>query len=95
MSLYKMEEWKASSGNWYCNCVSNLGGGSGSWWIPARILEMPLDEFVKLLISKFKVSDIKYFEDKNLLLYSWKKQSDMRIYKNFVNKVAREKNFQI
>ena len=51
------------------------------------------DEYVNLLITKFKPDNISYNQEKNVLIYSWKKQSDMRKFKNWLNAEARKKNF--
>ena len=94
MHLYKATEWKGGCGNWYCSDVEDLGNWSGAWWIPARILEISLTDFVKMLINEFNVSYIHYSEEYNFLHYHWKNQADMRRYKNMINAAARKKNFR-
>lgn len=90
--IYKMEEWQSGSGNWYCNDTSDLGKGSGLWWHPARILGMTAADFITLLVKEYHVDNIQF---NNILIYSWKKQSDMRKFKNFINKKAREASYMI
>lgn len=93
--LYKMSEWQSASGLWYCNDTEDLGSGSGRWWIPARILGIPPVMFVDLLMKDFKVDNISYNKEKDVLVYSWKSQAAMRKFKNWINKQAREANFVI
>jgi len=93
--LFKMTEWQSASGNWYCGCVDNLAGDSGAWYLPARILNITPVAFIELLITKFKPDDVWYSKEKCILVYSWKSQTKMRAYKNWLNAEARKKNFQI
>lgn len=91
--LYKTTEWQSPTGKWYCNNVDDLAGIGSKWWIPARILNISLEEYVLLLINTFKVDTIKYLEDGDVLIFSWNSQSAMRKYKNWINKKAKEINF--
>lgn len=92
--LLRYEEWQSPSGAWYCNDTSEIGRSqAGLWWAPARLLDLSLDEYVNLLITKFKPDNIFYNQEKNVLIYSWKRQADMRKFKNWLNAEARKKNF--
>lgn len=92
--LYKVSEWcSSSSGVWYCNDIEDLAGISSRWWTPARMLNMPLDEYVTMLIKEFKVDNISYNPEANVLVFSWKSREACRKYKNWINKKARECNF--
>lgn len=94
--LLRYEEWCGGSGDrWYCNDTSDFTSVRGLWWVPAALLEVSVVDFVKLLIEKFEVDYISYNKDKNVLVYSWKSQAKMRVYKNYINKVARDKKFII
>ena len=95
MKILKYEEWTDGIGNWYCNDTSDLSGIAGLWWVPARMLNISSVEFVKMLIERFKPDDIKYFEDTDVLVYSWKSQAQMRVYKNWINAQARKYNFKV
>lgn len=96
MHIYKMSEWESGAGGaWYCNDIEDLGNNSGVWWHPARILDIPPSDLVKLLIDKYKVDNISYNYENNVLIYSWKSQAEMRKFKNFINQKAREKNYRI
>ena len=92
--LWRAEEWETESG-FHCNCISNLGQDSAAWYLPARILDLTPAQFIELLITKFKPDDF-YFNPKTCFCcWSWKDQSKMRLYKNWLNAEARKKNFQI
>ena len=91
--LLRMTEWQGGSGVWYCNDVEDLAGISSRWWTPARMLNMPLDEYVIMLVKEFKVDRISYNPEANVLHFSWKSREACRKYKNWINKKARECNF--
>ena len=90
-----MTEWESGSGHWCCNCIDDLGHGSGEWYLPARILDLTPAQFIKFLMENYKPDYYHYNEEKCLFFYSWKKQEDMRKFKRFINAAARKKNFQI
>lgn len=92
--LWKMTEWKAPSGQWYCNCVDKLASNAGAWYTPARILGWEPADYVEYVIKNYH-PNVFYSAEKCLVFFSWDSQSDMRKYKNWLNKIAREKNFQI
>lgn len=95
MAVFKMTEWQGSSGIWYCNDVSNFANGSGNWWNAARAWNLSPAAFIEFLIKEFKPDIISYSQDKNVLVYGWKSQINMRIYKNATNKAARKNNYII
>ena len=93
--LYKASEWE-SYGNWFCNDVEEIGTSiAGKWWVPARILGITLTDYVKMLIDDFKVDKISYDKEANVLVFYWKSQAAMRKFKNYINKVARDKRYYI
>ena len=93
--LYKCTEWETTMG-WHCNCTDNLAGGSSLWFLPARILNISPAALIDLMATKYK-ADVTFVgtDDKFIILFTWKKQSDCRTWKNFINRKAREVNFQI
>ena len=93
MHLYHVSEWQNGSGSWDCNDVEDLAGISSRWWTPSRMLNMPLDEYVIMLVKEFKVDRISYNPEANVLHFSWKSREACRTYKNWINKKARECNF--
>jgi hypothetical protein len=95
MALYRCEEWQGSSGYWYCEHTSTFPHNVQKWVVPARILGVSPADFIQLLIEKFKPDHIWHNEDCSFVGWGWKSQSQMRVYKNWINAEARKKNFQI
>lgn len=93
--IWKATEWETPTGKWRCNCVDDLGGWAGKWYIPARILDMSPAAYLEFVIKEFKPDNIDIDKDHCLVFFSWNNQSAMRLYKNFINKKARERNFCI
>ena len=92
--MIKYDEWQNGAGMWYCGNISDVAHGSNDWWLPARYLGITPCEFTKLLIEKFHADTVKYLSRdgrKGVLVYSWKKQSDMRVFKNWLNKEIRNR----
>lgn len=87
MIAFKMTEWE-NCGKWYIANTEDIGGIANNWWFPAKILNIPLDLYVKKLVEEYH-ADITYYEDKNLLLYSFKNLSDLSKYKRWVNTSVR------
>lgn len=92
--LLHYDEWGDCTG-WTCNDTSDLCSQRGLWWIPARMLHISPVEYVEMLITRFKPDRIKYFPDTNVLVYSWRNQSDMRRFKNFINAEARRRGYKL
>ena len=93
--LYKLEEWQDASGSWHCEHTSSHQNGISKWLIPSRMLGIPADEFIKLLIEKYQPDQIYHNDDCSFVGWSWKSQAKMRAYKNAMNALARKLNFQI
>ena len=87
-ALLKYTEWQGSSGLWYCNDVSDFTSKRGLWYTPARLLNVSLEEFVRMLINDFQVDYISF--DGKTLIYAWNSLSKCRLFKNWLNKKARE-----
>lgn len=92
--LYHQSEWESISG-WHCNCVDNLGKDSAAWWHPARILGVSPAQFIAILIERFKPDTFNYDAKTCFCSWSWKSQTAMRKYKNWINAEARKVNYQI
>jgi hypothetical protein len=86
----KLTEWQEGDGSWHAADISAVGQGSSRWWLVPRALGMSLPDYVQMIITKYKPDRIKYFEDANVLTYSWKSQAAMRLFKNNVNKMLRD-----
>ena len=83
--MIKYDEWQDGVGMWHCGNVSDVAHGSNDWWLPARYLGIAPCDFAKLLVEKFHVDMIDYLTKYNNI----EKQSDMRVFKNWLNKEIR------
>lgn len=92
--LYKMTEWQGGSGLWYCNDVTRLGTGGGVWYEAASALNISPVDYVKILVERFHPDSIYWNQERNFLSFAWKKQADMRKFKNWVNAESRKVNKQ-
>lgn len=95
MHQLKMSSWQGGSGSWYCGDIEELGKGSGHWSLPARMLGMTPAKYLEWVIKNFKPDNVFHSEDCNFVGFSWKDQSKMRKYKNYMNAEARRRKFQI
>ena len=91
--VYKVSQWQSSSGRWYCNDVADLAGLSAQWWMPARLLGVSLCDYILLLKDKFNVNYLTYNEEKDVLIFSWDKETDCHKYVLWINSMARKANF--
>lgn len=90
--LYKASIWQGASKLWYVSDIEDLGGHSGRWWVPCRILGVSPADYARLLIEEFK-ANVRYNEERNFLYVSWNKEADARCYKNWINQMARKANY--
>ena len=90
--IYHADEWEAN-GKWFCGDVSSLRRDSSTWWYPCCILGKTPVEYVKLLKDKFNATYFHYRLPQDVLLFGFQSQADCRKYKNYINKIAREKHF--
>ena len=93
--LYKLTEWQDVCGKWHCGCVDDLANGSNMWYLPARILNISPAQYISWVIDNYAPDDIYASKEKCLVFISWTDQNKMRKFKNYINKKAREINFQI
>ena len=93
--LYKVSQWQSASGRWYCNDVADLAGPSAKWWIPARLLNISLNDYILLLKDRFNADIILYNEENDVLIFSWKKESDAHRYLLWINRKSREQKFMV
>jgi hypothetical protein len=93
--LYRLEEWQGASGMWYCEHTGSHPQGVQKWVIPSRLMGIPADKFITFLIEKYQPDVIFHNDDCSFVGWAWKSQAKMRSYKNAINKLSREKNFQI
>lgn len=95
MQQYKATIWKGGSGRWYVNCVDDLAGIAGKWWVPCRILELAPADFIMLLINDYHASGFSYNREHDFLNYSWENYNDANNFKLMLNRVARQKHIMI
>ena len=95
MGIWKAEEWQDEVGNWHCGDVSHLAKNSNAWYHGARILGIPPAAFIKKLIEDFKPDDFYHSSDYSFCCWSWKNQSQMRRYKNWINAAARAAKYEV
>lgn len=93
--LFKMEEWQSPTGKWHCGHVSSFPKGVSLWIQPARMMNMPVDEYLKWVVENFKPNNFFASDDYSFVSWSWNNIKDMRKFKNKINKIAREKNWQV
>ena len=93
--LLRYEPWDDGCGNYAVNDCTDLKSIRGLWWVPARMLNISPADFVKLLVERFKVDKIKYFQEEDVLIYSWSSLQRARDFKNWLNAEARKRNFML
>jgi hypothetical protein len=93
--LLRLTEWQGGSGVWYCADVEELGSKTACHWrhLP-HLLNLSSLEFIQLLKDKYKVTQVSYSDETDTLVFSWKSQADMRLFKNGINAIARKQNYQ-
>ena len=95
----KMTEWQTATGRWHVADVSDLANDSAAWWVPARLLNITLEDYIKLLTCKYNASIDGWYPNanngKSLLPFSWKKYSDAHRYLLDMNRYARKNNWTI
>ena len=90
--LYQMTYWEIA-GKWHVNDVKNLGGRSGKWYTPMRILNLSVEDYVNLLLKKFNAKGLHYHIDSDYLAFHFLKESEAKAFCAYVNKVARQMNY--
>ena len=94
--LFHLDEWQSTGTKiWYCEHTSSYPQGVQKWVVPARVLNMSVDDFLRMLIKDFKPDVITVKKDGSFVSWGWSKQSEMRKFKNWMNAKSRAINFQI
>jgi len=91
VSIFKMSCWE-SCGKWYVNDISHMSGVYAKWFTPMRILDISIDDYIQLLL-KFKAVGLRYYEPTDLLSFYFTKETDAKKFCNYVNKVAKNKQY--
>ena len=96
--MYKCSEWNIGN-KWYVADTSDLANDSAAWWIPARFLNLSLEDYILKLKDEFNANIVKFCPESNnnksLLIFNWDKYSDEHSYLLWINKMARHGNWTI
>lgn len=94
--LYKATDFTTIDGQTRVLC-EDLIGTSRNWIEPARILGIQPTEFIMKLKNEFNANLNPYKTDGKVAFigYSWDNLAEARRFKNYINKIARETNYQI
>ena len=93
--LYRCQEWQSPTGKWNCNDVQDLAGISGKWWVPARMLNLSLTDYILLLKNKFNATIVKYNKEIDFLNFHWESYTDCHRYVLWINAESRKRQFFI
>ena len=92
LHLYQMTCWE-NVGRWYCNDIKNTTGRSAKWYTPMRILDLPVEEYISLLVNTFNAKKFYYCAHTNYLTFSFATEKEAKAFCSYVNKIARQKNY--
>ena len=96
--IYK--ETEAQMGQyWHSFCKDNLSAKYPQWYPATQILGVSPAQLVKILIEDYHAI-VQYPQnrtgpDPTFFVKRWESQTDMRKWKNFINKKAREAQYEI
>lgn len=91
--LYKVTEWEDPLGKWWSNNVQELATISAKWWVPARMLNMSLTDYILMLKNEYNANIISYHPDSDVLIFNWTNYADCHKYTLFINAKARKLNY--
>lgn len=89
--LFQLTYWEIA-GKWHCNDTKNLVGKSAKWYAPMRVLNLSVEDYVKLLLS-YNAKRFCYYKDSEYLAFSFDTEKDVKAFCSYVNKIARKRNF--
>lgn len=94
--LYREQEELPKYGgtSYRCFCFDNLAKKYEQWMPACYILDITPAELARLMVNEFNAT-LKWYPETNFMCRSWDNIVDMRNWKNYINRKAREKNFQI
>lgn len=90
-TILKFSEWQGGAGEWRAADTTNFT----PWWYAARMLGLPLTDYILLLKDKYHAEKFYYFKEKNLLIWSWEKYSDCHAFVLFINREAKKRQFYV
>jgi hypothetical protein len=68
--MAKVSEWQGGGGAWYAADTSDLGNNSGTWYHIPRLLGIPLDKYIEMLVKDYGVDYIN-LTDSSFICFSW------------------------
>lgn len=86
MAQFKISEWQSGSGRWYAADTATFT----KWWAIPRFLNIGFDKYIEMLKNEYKVDEIVYNSEANVLLFSWKNNTMCHKFVLFVNRMARK-----
>ncbi len=89
--LYKLTTWESYK-KWFINDVTNLSGVSSKWYVPMRILDISIEDYIYLL-KKFNAKGISYYAPTDFLSFYFSKEKDAKKFCSYVNNIARAKQY--
>ncbi len=90
--LYKMTHWE-TSGLYYCNDVQNITGKSSKWFTPNGILNLSVEEYIKLLMNTFDAKGLAYCKETDCLVFHFDTEMKAKSFCTYVNKKAKEAKY--
>lgn len=82
----KYTYWE-SAGKYFVNDTTNLCAETSKWWYPARLMRIPLTDFILLLKNKFNAFIISYNQQNDFLYYYFDSEINAKKFCNFINKI--------
>ena len=92
--ILRLEEFECA-GSWHCAATAEIGKIGNKWYTLPFALKMTPYDFVKLLAEKYQPDTLCLREGPlgSVLIYSWKSQAKMRVFKNWINAQLRKAQF--
>lgn len=94
--LYKASEYTSQTGRIYIQSEDLVGTGR-NWTEGATILGIEISDFLLKIKKEFGAELTPYRKDDKLIYvgFCWTDLTKARKYKNYINRCAREKSYQI
>ena len=89
--ILRLEEFECV-GNWYVAATADIGKIGNKWYAIPFALKMSAYDYVKMLAEKYQPDSLSLREgpEGSVLIYSWKSQAKMRLWKNYINAQLRK-----
>jgi hypothetical protein len=92
--ILRLEEFECAD-MWHCAATAEIGKIGNKWYTLPFALKMSAYDFVKLLVEKYQPDSLSLREGPygSVLIYAWKSQAKMRVFKNWMNAQLRKAQF--